>query len=144
VSIGDLTGSRAKPSITSISIDGNQFNSLSTNVTFHTPADGHGMPMMGALVAAIDCMVDMHDNVNLSFDKLSALFNLANIATKEKIVDIKITYWTDESQTDALCTYSFEGWISRFNTSSGANHTLNLSVQPKLDEKNYIAIQMGN
>ncbi len=77
---------------------------------------------------------------------LNKIYTLANGVTRDKVKDIKIEFWTDESQTDAICTYSFQGWISQFSTGSGggSNHTLNLSLQPMLQAQQYIKIEMGN
>ncbi len=93
-----------------------------------------------------DVTIDMHDTDNLSFGTLQALFQIASNVTRDSIKDVKITFWTDESQTDAICTYSFRGWISNYATTSGsgANHTLQLSLQPALDEKQFVNITMGN
>ena len=91
-------------------------------------------------------MVDMHDTVNVPYAVLTKLFQLANVVTRDKIVDIKIEFWVDDSQLDALCTYSFKGWISSWSTSSGdgSNHTLQLSLQPALDSQQFIDFTMGN
>lgn len=136
----------AQPSNTTITIDGQKFNALSAHVAISTIHDDAGMPLMGSTRCAIECVVDMHDNVNLPFSTLKGLFELANVVTRDKIKDIKIEFWQDENHQDALCTYAFKGWISHFSTGSGgsANHLLSLSIQPALDTKNYIDLQMGN
>ena len=102
--------------------------------------------MMGSLNCNIQVSVDMHDNTNMPFSTLKTLFDLANVVTREKIKDIKIEFWQDDSQQDALCTYAFKGWISHWNTGSGdgANHTLTMSLQPTLDTKNYVDLRMSN
>jgi hypothetical protein len=45
-----------------------------------------------------------------------------------------------------MCQVSFEGWISNFTIVSGDghNHTLALSFQPKLDEKQFVKFTLGN
>lgn len=83
----------------------------------------------------------------MSFDTLKKLFDLANIVTREKIKDIKVEFWQDDSQQDALCTYAFKGWISHWSTGSGgdgSNHILSLSIQPALDSKNFVDLRLGN
>lgn len=136
----------ANPSVTSVTIDGETFNALSTHISLSTTHGGVGMPMMGSLVCAIEVTIDMHDTENISFATLQKLFVLASTVVKDSIKDIKIQFWTDESQLDAICTYSFRGWISHYSNTSGggSNHTLNLSLQPELDAKQFVNITMGN
>jgi hypothetical protein len=136
----------ALPSNATVTIDGSKFNAMSAHVGISTAHDQLGMPLMGTLQTAIAFVVDMHDNLNMPYATLQKLFNLANIVTKDKIKDVKVEFWADESQADALCTYSFKGWISEFSTGSGggSNHTLSLRVQPALDQKNFIDLTLGN
>ena len=74
------------------------------------------------------------------------LYDLANIVTRDKIVNIKAEFWADEHQQDALCTYTFRGWISAFHTTGGgsANHTLAMTFAPELDQQQYVKVEMGN
>ena len=132
----------ARPSNATVSIDGNDFNALSTHFGVASHHSHDGMPMM----CTVDVTVDMHDTDNLPFDTLKTLFQLASNVTRDSIKDIKITFWTDESQSDAICTYSFRGWISNYASTSGGgtNHTLHLSLQPALDEKQFVNITLGN
>ncbi len=101
---------------------------------------------MGSLRTAIEIVVDMHDNVNLPYSALQKLFQLANIVTRDKIKLIKMEFWQDDAKQDALCTFSFRGWVSNFSVNSGGegNHILSVSLQPALDTKNFVDIQMGN
>jgi hypothetical protein len=71
-------------------------------------------PIMGSLLRSIDFQVDINDTVNMPYGTLQALFHLANIATKGKIVDIKIEFWNDDSKTDVICSYAFRGWICHY------------------------------
>ena len=57
--------------------------------------------------------------MNVPFATVKKFFDLANIATRDKIKDIKIEFWTDDSRMDALCTLAFKGWISSWNVTSG-------------------------
>ena len=136
----------AKPSHATVTIDGKKFDALSTQVGFSTVHDDRGMPLMGSLMCSISATVDIHDTDNLSFANLQQLFTLANLVTRDKIKPIKIEYWTDDSQTDAICVYNFEGWISNFSTLSGAgsNHILSLSIQPTLTANNFVDVRMSN
>lgn len=135
----------ASPSVTSVTIDGDTFNAFSVHFSVSTMHDV-GMPLMGSLVWAIEVAIDMHDTKNMPFDALQKLFKLASTVTQESVKDMKVQFWTDDSRTDAICTYSFQGWISHYSNSSGSggNHTLTLSLQPKLEGSQYVNITMGN
>ena len=102
--------------------------------------------MMGSVRFVADITVDLHDNAAITFATINGLFGLANGVTRDKIKPIKIEFWTDEHKQDAILTYSFNGWISSFTTTSGtgSNHELHLQVQPELDSKNFLNLVMGN
>ncbi len=136
----------AQPSNSTVTIDGNKFNAMAAHVSFATLHDHTGMPMMGSLQCVMQFVVDLHDTENMPYATLNALYTLANGVTRDKVKDVKVEFWTDESQSDAICTYSFKGWVSEFSTGSGggANHTLNLRVQPLLSDQQYINVEMGN
>ncbi|NYF78800.1 hypothetical protein [Granulicella arctica] len=136
----------AVPATTTVTIDDIKFNAITVHVGLSTVHDDSGMPAMGSTRCAVECVVDMHDNVNMPYASLQRLFELAKVVTRDKIKDIKIEFWQDESRQDALCTYSFKGWLSSFSTGSGGgmNHTLSMSIQPALDMKNFIDLKMGN
>lgn len=130
--------------ITSVTIDGDKFGAIGTRFDLMTRHDGAGLPLMGSQAFGIEVMIDMHDDVNMPFDTMRKLFQLSNLVTRDKIKDIKIEFWKDESQADALSVFSFKGWISRFCVSSGQNHTLTLHLQPALDAKQFVDLQHGN
>jgi hypothetical protein len=136
----------ANPSVSSITIDGETFNALSVHFSVSSTHGNVGMPVMGSLVCSIEVMVDMHDTKNMPYATLQKLFSLASTVTSDSIKDIKIQFWTDETQQDAICTYSFRGWIAHYSNASGSgsNHTLSMSLQPALDEKQFVNITMGN
>ena len=136
----------ATPANTTVTIDGTKLNAFSTQAGISTVADATGMPTMGSLVAAMEFSADMHDTANVPFASVKKLFDMANLPTRDKIKDIKIEFWTDESRTDALCTLSFKGWLSSWhvNGGGGSNHVLSISIQPALDQKNYHDLQLGN
>jgi len=100
---------------------------------------------MGTIVSSISLTVDIHDKQNMPFTTLQQIFSLANGVIRSKIKLIRIEYWVDESQQDAICVYQFDGWISNFSTSSGAtsDHLLNLTLQSIIDSKNFIDIKMS-
>jgi hypothetical protein len=92
------------------------------------------------------------------------MFDLANVVTKDKIKPIKIEFWKDDSRQDALCSYSFNGWIRRFETTNpielttmdkemeaqfrsltpDLNHVLVLDLEPAMNQQNYKDIKMSN
>ena len=133
-------------SMSTVTIGDLKFNALSSQVGISTHHDDNGMPMMGSARMAVDLTLDIHDNVAVPFATVNALFELANRVTRDKIKPIKIEYWRDELQQDAILTYNFEGWLSSFVTTSGSggNHTLHLQLQPKLDQQQFVAITLGN
>jgi len=135
-----------QPSNATVTVDGNKFNTYSTHIGIDTAHDYTGMPSMGRSSYAIDCCVDLHDTANLPFASLKKLYDLANIVNHEKIVDIKVEFWSDERQQDAICTYTFRGWISGFHSTGGggSNHTLAMTFTPELDKQQYVKIEMGN
>ncbi len=81
---------------------------------------------------------------NLPFDTVRTLFELSKLVTRDKIKDIKIEFWSDESHGDALSSFKFHGWISSCNVASGVNHTLTILLQPSLDAKQFVDMQHGN
>jgi hypothetical protein len=136
----------AQPSNSTVTIDGQSFDSLSSHVEVSTVHDDKGLPVMGTLKTAINAIVDIHDDVNMPFGTLSQLFDLANMVTRDKVKDIKVEYWKDDAKQDALCSFSFRGWISQYSVTSGAggNHTLRLQLQPELNSQQFVQIKMGN
>lgn len=136
----------AIPSNTTITIDNTKLNAYSTQVGISTVTDAHGMPMMASTVCSMEFTADMHDKVNVPFAAVKKFFDLANMVTQDKIKDIKIEFWTDETHNDALCTLSFRGWLSSWHISSGggSNHILSISIQPALGKQNYHDLTLGN
>ena len=151
----------ANPLRSTITINGNKFDALASSVRFSTLKDRAGMPEMGTLATAIKVYADFHDDSNISNSTLQQLFQLANVVTRDKIVDMKIEYWKDDAKQDALCSYKFKGWISRFETGnplptsapdgsadsstySTVNHLLTLELEPAMNQQNYKDILMGN
>jgi hypothetical protein len=157
----------ATPNRTTVTIDGTKFNAVTTSVKFNTEKDRSGVAQMGSLSTRIRVWADLHDDTNLPFSAVKQLFDLANVVTRDKIKSMKIEFWKDESQQDALCTYSFNGWIRRFETSNpldfltggqststeallsdGAapdlNHMLVLDLEPAMNQQNFQDIKMSN
>jgi len=118
----------AAPYRCTVTIDGTKFDAVSTSMKLATTKDKAGMPQMGSLGTEIRVWADFHDDKNLPFGSLKKFFDLANVVTREKIKDIKIEFWKDDSHQDALCSYSFKGWISRFQTSNPSDETRAMSL----------------
>jgi hypothetical protein len=136
----------AQPSVSSVTIDGNRFDALSVHFGVGTSHDFDGMPAISSLRTVIEITADAHDTDNLPFNTVQALYQLASIVTRDKIKDMKIEFWRDETQLDAICTWTFRGWLSNFamTSGSGSNHILSLSLQPELDQKQFVNIVIGN
>jgi len=152
----------ATPYRCTVTIDGTKFNAVATSVLFNTEKDRAGMPQMGSLRTNIRVWADFHDDTNLPHSALKKFFDLANVVTRDKIKDMKIEYWKDDSHQDALCSYSFKGWVSRFETSNphqqsgngeadihpappdDLNHLMILDLEPALNQANFKEITMSN
>jgi hypothetical protein len=140
----------ATPYRSTCTIDGEKFDCVSISVAFATEKDRAGMPQMGSLKTSIRCLIDFHDNQNMPYSTLSKLFDLANVVTRDKVKDMKVEFWKDESHQDALCSYNFKGWISNFHTCNpvngdkGLNHMLILTLEPALNQQNFKEIRISN
>lgn len=157
----------ANPYRTTVTIDGQKFQAVTTSVKFNTAKDRAGVAQMGSLATKIRVWADLHDDQNLPFSTVKHLFDLSNVVTRDKIKSVKIEFWKDDSQQDALLSYSFNGWIRRFETSNpldflpraqpvntedalaeGAapslNHMLVLDIEPALNQQNFQDIKMSN
>ena len=153
----------AAPYRCTVTIDGTKFDAVATSVKVTTDKDRSGSAQMGSLATNIRVWADFHDDTNLPHASVKKLFDLANVVTREKIKDMKIKYWKDDSHQDALASYSFKGWISRFETSNpheiasssaaddghpsapaDVNHLLVLDLEPALNQQNFSEIKLGN
>lgn len=156
----------ASPYRCTVTVDGTKFDAVSTAVKFTSEKDRAGMPQMGSLSTSIRVVADFHDDKNLPFSTLKKFFDLANVVTRDKIKDIKIEYWKDDSHEDALCSYAFKGWISRYETSNphplgvyddatnlvaeptaayqSLNHVMVLDLEPALNQENFKEVKLSN
>jgi hypothetical protein len=125
----------SSPLRSTVTVDGNKFDALASTVRFATLKDRAGMPEMGTLSTAIKIYIDFHDEVNVPFTTLQSLFNLANVVTRDKIVDMKIEYWKATSTPDGNVD------SSSFST---VNHLLTLELEPAMNQQNFKDITMGN
>ena len=146
-----------------VTIDGTKFGAISASVQFSSTKDPNGMPKMGSLDSGIRVWADFFDDQNVPFSTLQKLFGMANVVDTSKIKPMKIEFWKDATQDVALVTYSFNGWISRFETTNpvdlatsdpnlisfqgvlpGFNHILVLDLAPAMDQANFPAISASN
>jgi hypothetical protein len=148
----------AAPYRCTVTIDGTKFNAVSAIVAFKTDKDRTGMPQMGSLQTDIRVWVDFHDDANLPHASLKKLFELANVVTRDKIKEMKIEFWKDDSHKDALCAYSFKGWVAGFHTCNpgtgttvgnsndlgSVNHLLVLDLEPAMNQQNFKDIRISN
>ena len=158
----------ATPYRCTVTIDGTAFDAVSTSIKFITQKDQAGVALMGSLTTEVRVWVDFHDDTNLPFSALQKFFTLANVVTRDKIKPMKIEFWKDDSKQDALCSFSFNGWLSRFETCNPSdvsvqmildqggndkqfqgitpqlNHMLILDLEPVLNKQNFSSISMSN
>ncbi|HUA18511.1 MAG TPA: hypothetical protein VMB25_07180 [Bryobacteraceae bacterium] len=134
----------ARPTVSSVTIDGDKIWCESVSVALTTHPNRAGKPAIGAFHVHIEIVVDLHNNI--TFDVLKKLFELSKVITLDKIKDVTIDFWLDESHQDVICSYSLRGWISHFQTHSGggSNHTLVMTIQPTLDDRSVFDIDMNN
>lgn len=141
------------PRNVTVSIDGQKMMAESVQVVMNTKSDLAGVPKMGSTGVSIRAIIDFHDEANVGFSKLNSLFDLAYIPNQDDIKDIKITFWQDNEQKQALLAYKFQGWISRYETShqlpnstqpTQFNHVLVLDLQPKLNQKGAPELTIAN
>ncbi|MGH9450179.1 MAG: hypothetical protein ACRD11_06500 [Terriglobia bacterium] len=143
------------PNRATVTVDGSKFDVVSASVEFNTMKDRAGMPEMGSLHTSIRAWIDFHDDQNMPFSTVKKLFELANVVTRDKIKDIKIEFWKDDNKQDALCSYSFKGWISKFQTSNPipdtqvsapelVNHLLLIELEPVMNQQNFKEIKISN
>src|SRR5215469_5901496 len=88
----------SNPLRSTVTVAGTKFDALASSVRFATLKDRAGMPEMGTLSTAIKIYVDFHDDMNMPHATLQNLFNLANVGTRDKIVDMKVEYWKDDAK----------------------------------------------
>jgi len=130
----------AQPYRCTVTIDGTKFDAVSTSVEFNTQTDQNGMPLMGSLNTEVVVWADFHDSQNLPFSALKKFFDMANVVTRDKIKPMKVEFWKDESKQDALCSYSFNGWVQRFETLNPTDVTANLDMSLQSDDAKFQGI----
>lgn len=140
------------PYNSTVTFDGNKFDAVEIVVMMATTPDRNGIPTMGSFTAKVRMVLDPSDTLNMPFSLVQKLFNYANVTTADKIKAVKLEYWTDDSKQNALCSYSFQGWISSFHTlnpvgngtqganqqgqTSVLNNMMILEITPQLNTSN--------
>jgi hypothetical protein len=134
-----------------LTFDGEKIDVVEAVFAMHTAADPSGMPMMQTLNTTVQCRIDLHDIQNIKFQTLKKLFDLSNVATREKIKEMKIELWNDDSKKDVICSFKCKAWISSFRVSNiggdtGAtyNNVLDIELRPVHNQANYQEITLGN
>jgi hypothetical protein len=134
---------------TTCTFDGTAFDAVEIMVELETTPDRNGMPTMGSFTANVRVVVDPSDTTNMPYSTISTLFGDANLVTNDKIKQVKLEFWQDGSKQNALCSYSFMGWISGFQTVNPAgtmsdvttqgqvlNNMLVIDITPQLNQTN--------
>src|SRR2546426_5041636 len=104
------------PAKVTVTVDGTEFDAITVQFGVSTNKDSAGIPMNQTLQTQAKIWVDAHDTKNFPFGSIKKLFDLANVPDDSKQKDMKIAYWKDDQKKSAICTYTFKGWISKFNT----------------------------
>jgi hypothetical protein len=135
-----------------VSVDGEKFDVVEAVFAMCTAKDASGMAMMQTLSTSVQIRIDLHDDKNIPFGTLKKLFDLSNVATREKIKDFKCELWKDDAKKDVICSFKCKAWISTFRVSnvggdSGGttyNHVLDIEFTPVHNQANYQEITLGN
>lgn len=119
---------------------------FSTLAGISSVLDGNGMPAMGTMASTLEFSLDITDKTHAPFDSIKQLFDLCNQPTKDKVKDMKIEFWRDETKQDSILSLSFKGWVSSWTVSGGQdnNAILSITLQPRLESNQYIDIRLGN
>jgi hypothetical protein len=151
----------------SVTIDGKKFKAIQAIFGVSTQKDQNGKPLKESLSTRVRVWADISDQQNVPFGTLKSFFDLANVATHDKIKDIKVEFWKeDKVGGDTICCYQFKGWVGKFETynpvaskdmtSSGAesaggygglgsyNNILYLELEPVIDLEKYGSVQLSN
>jgi hypothetical protein len=134
-----------------LTFDGEKIDVVEAVFAMHTAKDAGGMPVMQTLNTTVQVRVDLHDTKNITFQTLKKLFDLSNVATREKIKGMKIEYWEDDAKQNVICSFKCNAWISSFRVSNiggdtGAtyNNLLDIEFTPVHNQANYQEITLGN
>jgi hypothetical protein len=135
-----------------LSYDGTAVSVVEANFIMNTQKDPAGMPVMQTLTTTVQVRIDLHDDQNIPFQTIKKFFDLSNVATREKIKDLKLEFWKDDSKKDVICSFKCKAWISSFRVSntggdvggSTYNNVLDIEFTPVHNQANYQEITLGN
>jgi hypothetical protein len=134
-----------------LTFDGEKIDVVEAVFSMHTAKDPSGMPMMQTLNTSVQIRIDLHDTQNIKFQTLKKLFDLSNVATREKINDFKLECWNDDSKKGVICSFKCKAWISSFrvsnvggDTNAAFNNLLHVEFTPVHNQANYQEITLGN
>ena len=136
----------AQPTNATLTIDDISVDAFYAHFGMRTRHDGTGMPAAAQQLHTIFADIDIHDTGNVPFQSLRRMFELAHTHTREHVRPMRITFWTDDGKTDVICSYAFDGWISKFLMASGggANHILHLCLALKQSGFAMAKVELGN
>ncbi len=140
------------PGRVSVTIDGTKFNAVDAVFAMNTQKDHAGMPVLQTLNTSVHVRVDLNDDQNFPFSNIKKVFDLGNVPSRDKIKEIKVEFWKDDTMKDVICSYKFKGWISMYRTSNTGsdngsntfNHLLDLELTPIINKENYQEVTIGN
>ncbi|HKX30019.1 MAG TPA: hypothetical protein VJ302_20185 [Blastocatellia bacterium] len=149
------------PGRVSVTIDGTKFNAIEAVFSMSTQKDAAGMPVLSTLNTTVKVWADVFDDKNVPFATIQKLFGLGNVPNREKIKDIKVEYWKDDTMQDVICSYKFKGWISLFELYNPVmdlgshpmvkdardrvyNHIMHLELTPVINKENFQEVAIGN
>jgi hypothetical protein len=135
-----------------VTFGGHSFFVIDAEFVINTGKDHAGMPVMGSLNTSVGFCIDLHDTNNFDFSKLKALFDFANVPTRDKIQEFKIEFLKDDKGNNVICSYKGKGWISSFRTSNvggengerSHNHLLHCVIEPSINTEMHQNITLGN
>jgi hypothetical protein len=135
-----------------LSFDGEKLDVVEAIFAMNTQKDPAGMPVMQTLSTSVQVRIDLHDDKNVPFGTLKKLFDLSNVATREKVKDMKMELWKDDAKKDVVCSFKCKAWISSFRVSNVGgdvggttyNHLLDIEFTPVHNQANYQEITLGN
>jgi hypothetical protein len=149
------------PGRVSVTVDGTKFNAIEAVFSMNTQKDAAGMPVLQTLNTTVKVWVDVFDDKNVPFATIQKVFGLGNIPNREKIKDIKIEFWKDDTMQDVISSFKFKGWISLFELYNPVlqleshpvvkdardrvyNHILHLELTPVINKENFQEVAIGN
>jgi hypothetical protein len=135
-----------------LSFDGEKVDVVEAIFAMNTQKDPAGMPVMQTLNTAVQVRIDLHDDQNIKFGTLKKLFDSGNVAVREKIKELKLECWKDDSKKDVICSFKCKAWISSFRVSNVGgdvggttyNTVLDIEFTPVHNQANYQEITLGN